>query len=593
MPASLLAGGTRALVAAGDLRTSRERFDDAYRAAERTGDAHTLVAAALGLGGLWVHEHRSAAGATSLSERLRRALALVDPRSSLALRLRLRLTAETDYLSGRHASTLALLEEARSSADPIVLMEALSLAHHCVMGPEHGELRRRIAAELIAASLRTERGGDLAMALMWHVVDLFLDGRPHAHRELGDLREFLKHDDHLAVGFVVSAIEVMLAVRAGRFDEAEELSRACAERGAQAGDVDATGWHGGQLLAIRWYQGRVLELLPVLDELVHSPTLSAVDNSFVTAQAVVAATAGDRRKAAGALAALGDLAELPRSSTWLVTMNGVVQAANLLDDADLSAQAYELLLPFARLPMMASLAVTCFGSTQHALGVASLTTGHVDRAVDHLRAAVKDNLALAHWPATLHSRLRYAEALTRAGEISHARSERAIASGEAASLGISLPATRNVVCTCRREGAQWKVQLGQRSVRVEHCVGMLHLAVLLANPGREIDAVDLVDGVRALSSQPVLDRAAVQQYRNRLDDLDDGAERDWLLAELAGATGLTGRSRQFVDSGERARLAVGKAIRRALTRLTEADAVIGEHLRRAVHTGKRCDYRPM
>jgi hypothetical protein len=37
---------------------------------------------------------------------------------------------------------------------------------------------------------------------------------------------------------------------------------------------------------------------------------------------------------------------------------------------------------------------------------------------------------------------------------------------------------------------------------------------------------------------------------------------------------------------------VGKAIRRALARITEADPVIGEHLRQAVHTGVRCSYWP-
>jgi hypothetical protein len=37
---------------------------------------------------------------------------------------------------------------------------------------------------------------------------------------------------------------------------------------------------------------------------------------------------------------------------------------------------------------------------------------------------------------------------------------------------------------------------------------------------------------------------------------------------------------------------VGKAIRRALARITEADGVIGEHLRQTVHTGVRCSYWP-
>jgi hypothetical protein len=419
----------------------------------------------------------------------------------------------------------------------------------------------------------------------------------------------------------------MLTIRAGRFDRAEALADACARRGTAAGDIDVAGWHGAQLVTIRWYQGRLVELLPMLDKLVHSPTLSTVDNSYFAALAVATAMAGDRRKAAGALATLRgrDLADLPRSSTWLVTMNGIVEAAYLLDDADTSARAYALLGPFAELPMMASLGVACFGSVHHALGVASLTTGDLNRAVEHLRAAIHRNLAIAHWPAVLTSRLRYAQALVRRGQprdADTARHELTTADEEATALGIARTGDAgreplDPAAVCSRQGRQWRIDVGHRSVLVEHTVGMLHLAVLVANPGAEIPAVDLVAGVVVLgnaadtgvSTQPMLDRAATRQYRHRLarlraeiDDLESRnendsaararAERDWLLAELAGATGIGGRTRRFPDNAERARIAVGKAIRRAITRIGYADAVIGEHLRTSVRTGLRCSYRP-
>src|SRR5439155_4060944 len=140
---------------------------------------------------------------------------------------------------------------------------------------------------------------------------------------------------------------------------------------------------GAQLVAIRWYQGRLVELLPMLTELVNSPTLSTVDNSFVAAFAVAAAKAGDEQTAAALLARLrgSSLTELPRSSSWLVTMYGVVETANLLGNDKAAARAYDLLRPFANLPMTASLAVACFGAAHHALGVAALTTGDLDRAV--------------------------------------------------------------------------------------------------------------------------------------------------------------------------------------------------------------------
>ena len=103
----------------------------------------------------------------------------------------------------------------------------------------------------------------------------------------------------------------------------------------------------------------------------------------------------------------------------------------------------------------------------------------------------------------------------------------------------------------------------------------------------------------------MLDRTTVLQYRARLASLREtieakpgavGAaarrEYDWLTSDLAASTGLADRLRPFTDDGERARLAVGKAIRRAINRIEAADPLIGRHLRDAVRTGRSCSYRP-
>jgi hypothetical protein len=155
-------------------------------------------------------------------------------------------------------------------------------------------------------------------------------------------------------------------------------------------------------------------------------------------------------------------------------------------------------------------------------------------------------------------------------------------------------------------------------VLVEHRVGLLHLAVLIANPDQEIPAIELAAGVAAFSasaghrppSQPVLDHLAMREYRHRVTQLraeiseleasDDPrraararTEHDWLVAELTGANALAGRVRRFPDDAERARIAVGKAIRRAITQIHQADPVIGEHLHSTIHTGTHCSYRPV
>jgi len=308
-----------------------------------------------------------------------------------------------------------------------------------------------------------------------------------------------------------------------------------------------------------------------------------------------------------------------------VTVNGIVEAAYLLDQADVATQAYELLRPYADLPMIGSLGITCFGSAQHALGVAALTSGQLDLAIEHLHAAVRHNLALAHWPALVASRQRLAQAYARRGwpqDAGAARRELDAATSEATAAGLPVPdqpvsGPPAALAECHRAGRKWRLALRNRSVLVDDSIGLVHLAVLIANPRQEILAADLVAGLAALSgaagaTHPVLDHEAIAEYRNRLKRLDAEigqlesdddpspasllgqarAERDWLVAQLSSAAGLAGRTRSFPDQPERARVAVGKAIRRALARVTEADAVIGEHLRQTVRTGVRCSYWP-
>lgn len=613
-----LAEAEHALHVEGDLRASRRRFDDAYLEADAQGDGPSLARAALGLGGVWVHEHRTATAAGLVRARQHRALSVIDPHSSLAFRLRARLCAEEDYRTGGHAAILDLLAQARGVGDPVAVAETLSLAHHCVLGPHHGALRLDLAEELIGQAPCTARRGDLLMGLMWRTVDLFLNGDPHAERSLEELRGLLAEEDHLAVGFVASAMDTMLSIRAGRFTQAQELAGRCGERGVEAGDIDALGWFCEQLGTVRWYQGRFAELVPVLSELVNSPMLSAVDHSYVAALAVAAAAAGERRLAVGMLARLRAM-ELPHSSSWMITVHCQAEAAHLLQDADAAAHAYALLSPFADLPVMSSLAIACLGSAHHALGMAALTIGDLDRAVDHFEQAVHANLALGHWPAAVLSRWRLGQVLARRDgqHDQRARREQAGAQQEAAHLGMVLPgstAPPRSQGACRRQGRYWQVELGGKAVLVEHSVGMRHLATLMANPGREIRALDLAAGPGAAegieeAAHLVLDEQARRTYKQRLSqvraeideleamhDLERAAslraEREWLLAELAAATGMNGRTRQFAGTEERARIAVGKAIRRALTRIEEADPAIGEALRATLHTGQRCCYRP-
>src|SRR5207244_455241 len=107
---------------------------------------------------------------------------------------------------------------------------------------------------------------------------------------------------------------------------------------------------------------------------------------------------------------------------------------------------------------------------------------------------------------------------------------------------------------------------------------------------------------RGVSADPVLDRRAREDYRQRLADLhrelddaercnDEGrvararAELDFIAGELASAFGLGGRSRQAGSPIERARKAVASRIRFSLTHIARVHPALARHLRQHIRTG--------
>src|SRR5215218_6007973 len=211
------------------------------------------------------------------------------------------------------------------------------------------------------------------------------------------------------------------------------------------------------------------------------------------------------------------------------------------------------------------------------------------------------------------ARMVHAEALRADGSEEHAVLELQAAQTVLDRIEVAVGATTetNVL---RLEGEYWSVAFEGRTVRVRDLKGMRYLAQLLAHPGREFHVLDLVG---AETGQPmalgdageVLDERAKTAYRRRLAEIDDdieqaraledhmreeqaGAERDFLVRELARAVGLGGRDRRAASASERARSGVTRALRQGIARIGEHHPELGEHLDHAVHTGTHCAYVP-
>jgi hypothetical protein len=614
------------VLACGRLAAARPLFQHAARLAEQEGDPVTRARAALGLGGVWVSEHRLAADVERMLALQRRALdALPMDEGVLRARLMVRLAAEDAYRGGSVAPVLASVEAVRRTGDAHALAEALSLAHHALLTPEHASRRLPMASEMIAVAAAAGDGLLSLVGSCWNTVDLFLLGDPGAVAALEELRLRADALRCLSILFIVRGMEVMLAIRGGEFEQAEAAAAACFALGTEVGDADALAYRGAHLSAIRFFQGREAELADLAASIAASPTLTERERTFTAGAALFALRAGRPQPAHALLKRLAreGLASITPSSGWLTTLLAVVEMAYALDDGRIAQAAYDALVPHADLPLMASLGIVCFGSTHRCLGVAALTCGKLELAIEHFSAALAANEQLGHRPAAIQSQAELSLARLRRtpkGQDRRGRAllQQAIADGEAAGMSGLVARWREAASSLESGAAQdepdaalltqvrggsWRVVLGEHAATVPDRVGLRYLARLLAAPDRNIPALALVvDRASAPTEhgqEPVMDRKAIVALRERIREIREQAapsrsERDELAAltrELGLVTGLGGRIRSFADAPERARTAVRKAIKRAIDEISVVNPTVGQHLARRIETGAVCCYR--
>jgi hypothetical protein len=321
---------------------------------------------------------------------------------------------------------------------------------------------------------------------------------------------------------------------------------------------------------MRWIQGRAGEVLELAAQTEASPTITPFNLTFTASLASLAAACGELDRARTALGRLaGGLQVIHQSSVWLVTLYSVVEAAYPLGEAEIAREAAELMAPYADLPVVGSLGVSCLGSARRSLGLAAITAGDLDAGIEQLDAAVAANERLGNRPlaamtavelarargrrddttrgdrpaalALLDHAIREAEAMDMPVRVAEWREHRAAIAADAAGAGRVVPdaasseatpppSTDDVAGTIARRGRPWVLGAGGHEVVVPDLLGMTYLAQLLSNPGVEIAAATLVgDGSETAAAvasrdaieQPLLDPTALAAYRQRVTDLED------------------------------------------------------------------------
>lgn len=589
------AGETRALgpllalgearLRSGELRRARDAYVEAADIARRCDRPDDLALAALGLG--------AGLGGFEISlfdhvqiELLEDALLAIPPtdssrRAQLLARLSVALSfvAEERRLElGREAVAMARRIEDRSTL-------GYALAAHCdaISGPADSELRRDAAAEVVALGREVR---DRKLELLGRRILIV------ALLELGDfdaadaqIREFSATADAVREPLYRWYVPLWLGMRAlmaGHVDESATLCAQAAALGAMAQSANAEML----VLTQEWVRLRVDGRLADAAALIHA-TATEVFGDLAGSYAVTALGrlhAGDLDAARTRLRDFtDDLARIPVDAEWLPTISQLAEVAAGLEDPVSAAVLDAAMAPFDDRFVVEGIGAAVCGTLGSFRAPLARVLGRDDEAG-----------ALAQAAATAEARVGFT-GRPRAGV-------------GAPAVVDQTPATP-LVGVARREGEQWVLDFAGGTAHVRDSKGLRDLAVLLGSPGTGVHVTELMGGASSSRGQDVLDRRAIAEFRRRLDDLeeeasaaheqhDEGraaavdAEREFLLAELAGAAGLGGRHRRVGDDVDRARKAVRGRVRDAIARIESVHPELGRHLARAVRTGTFCAYDP-
>ncbi|HEX8066829.1 MAG TPA: AAA family ATPase [Thermoleophilaceae bacterium] len=578
-----------------------------------------------------------------LEEALRRLdAAEVGLRARLTVRLAVQLFDRRDAGDRREELVDEAIAAARGLGDPATLAYVLSNAQLVRWTAGRVEECRAYSEEVLA--LAEETGDiDLAVTARSRQIDLYLgvDDLAGADLELEALDRLVRELSDPRAHAHVAVQRARRALIEGRFDDAERLMAEGEAHGERARDEAVPLVVAGLRWASYWSRGRLAELERAARQVADAAPGLRVWRAGLALVYCHQGREAEARRELDRLAAR-DFADIPRNDTWLIAMGVASEVVAHLGDERRAAALYELLSPFAGRNVLA-LHGAYVGPVSRNLALLAAVRRDWDAAEAHLVAARAQAERSGARPVLAMLCLEEARMLLgrgapgdreRGDELLAEASERAAALGAdgiaaaAAELRGGLSLAPAPAASLRREGDVWLFEYEGRSVRVRDSKGVRYLARLLASPGVEVHALELVggeaEGRRRLAAAaaadaglrvgegdagPLLDARAKAAYRERLEELREELEEaeswsdperaarareeiDHLTRELAGAVGLGGRDRRAGSSAERARVNATRSIRTALRRIADYSPDLGRELDATVRTGTFCAYEP-
>ena len=404
-------GETR--VRSGERSGARREFYEAASLAAQLGDSTSLARAAIGASRRYVQP--PGVVDEELIALLEQALAMTTgERTVMRVRLLSRLCG-TLYYSDRREQMKRLSAEATAIAAQLGDQQAAALAaaarRRAYWGPDHLERRLADSTQLLQAARAVS---DVELTLQghaWLVVDLLERGdRAGVDAQMEAFSagaQELRQPLYLWNAAVWRARRALLA---GHLEQADQLASEAVSYGIRGEDVTASMYYAVQLLGIRREQARMAELEAPLRELVErNPNRPAWRAGLATLLCETGRS--DEARAELEVVAQIGLETIPMDGDWMIAITLLADVATALDDTERALEVYELLLPFGQANVVIGLGAVCLGPTARYLGRLALTMGRRTDALEHLRNAIKANIALGAPVHLAHTQLDYAYAL--------------------------------------------------------------------------------------------------------------------------------------------------------------------------------------
>ena len=380
-----------------DQGRSRECLLAAARLADRLDDVERLARAAVANNrGFVSHVGAFDRERGAMLGRAAERLDTSSPEAALVLaQLALELTFSPQVERRRWLADRAL-EAARAGGDRRILAQVLIRCLIARWGPDNPEERIAIAAESIEIGAQLDEPLDLFHALHWQAVAQVEVGEiAAAARTLYEQEQIATRvGDATARWLCDCSASVHLALR-GKLTEAEARAQRAVEGARSSSQPDALPFYVSQIASIRWQQGRLAELAPLLSRALDEyPGIPAFRSLATLANAV----AGEKALANEILAtdAVTDFADIPRDPIWIAAATTYAHAIAELEDPAAATRLRPVLEPYrGRLAMTT---VSIWGLVDHALGRLELLLGERQAGQRSLRTAAA---AYAVMPAPL------------------------------------------------------------------------------------------------------------------------------------------------------------------------------------------------